>query len=205
MKNRIILLSFGILAMILISCNQEKASEALPILGHQKIEGTDTIAHTIPDFRLLNHDSLWITNETFDDKIYIADFFFTSCPTICPRVKKEMLRIYDQFIDSTQLYYLSHSIDYRRDSIPRLKEYKENLEIEDRWHFVEVPKDDLEELAYNYMSIAYEDKDAPGGYDHSPYIILVDKDRHIRSFCNGTESEEVDKFMKDIEKLLREK
>ena len=185
------------------ACNGPEQPKALPIIGNHDIQGEDTIYHQIPDFAFIDQDSQVVTNATFDDKIYIADFFFTSCPTICPKVKKQMLRIYEKYKDEPRLMFLSHSIDPKRDTVGRLKTYSENLGVDTgRWRFVTGNKDEIYEIADDYMSIAVEDPNAPGGFDHSGWLLLVDQDRHIRSYCNGTEPEKVDEFMKDIDWLL---
>jgi protein SCO1/2 len=184
------------------SSNQD---ERLPYLGQREIVDGDTVYHKIPDFQFVNQDSQWVDNQTFDDKAYVADFFFISCPTICPKVKKQMLRVYERFRDEDRLLLLSHSIDTRNDTVGRLRVYAENLGVSsDKWHFVTGDKDALFNMAEYYFSIAVEDPNAPGGFDHSGRLILVDPKRHVRSFCNGTDPESVDRFMLDIEKLLRE-
>lgn len=183
--------------------NQEGRQAPLPIIGNHDIQGGDTVYHQIPDFAFIGQDSQLVTNATFSGKIYVADFFFTSCPTICPKVKKQMLRIYEKYKDEPRLMFLSHSIDPKRDTVGRLKTYSENLGVDaGRWRFVTGDKDKIYEIADDYMSIAVEDPNAPGGFDHSGWLLLVDKDRHIRSYCNGTQEDKVDQFMKDIDWLL---
>lgn len=189
---------------LLASCQSDE--KPLPIIGHKTVEGTDTIYHTIPDFNFINQDSQRITQTTFEDKIYVVDFFFTSCPTICPVVKRQMLRVYEKFEeDDDRLLFLSHSVDGRRDSVPRLKIYADNLGVNsERWHFVTGDITEIYEIAEDYFSVAKEDPEAPGGFDHSGRLILVDQNKHVRSFCDGTDAEDVDRFMDDIEKLLDE-
>ncbi len=190
-------------ALTVLACRQEEKQKALPIIGNHDIQGKDTIYHQIPDFAFIDQDSQVVTNATFEGRIYIADFFFTSCPTICPKVKKQMLRIYEKYQDEPRLMFLSHSIDPKRDTVGRLKTYSENLGVDTgRWRFVTGDKDEIYEIADDYMSIAVEDPGAPGGFDHSGWLLLIDKGRHIRSYCNGTEPEKVDQFMKDIDWLL---
>lgn len=186
-----------------MACVEE--DKPLPIYGEVSIVDNDTIYHRIRDFEFMDQDSQIITNKTFEDKIYIADFFFTTCPTICPKVKQQLIRVRDEFANEDLLKFLSHSIDTRRDSVPTLKKYAEKLNISsDTWHLVTGDKKEIYDIAKDYFSIAKEDANAPGGYDHSGYIILVDKDRHIRAYCDGTDPEKVDLFMQDIRKLLTE-
>ncbi|TVR84208.1 MAG: SCO family protein [Saprospirales bacterium] len=201
----ILYLSAAVLAVfILKSCSSTDARE-LPVLGIPKIIDGDTIPHRIPDFTFMNQDSQLVTNETFANAVYVADFFFTSCPTICPKLTRSMLRIHDYFEGREDVLFLSHTIDIRRDSIPRLKMYAENLGVtSDRWHFVTGDMNDIYDIAEDYMSIAIEDPNAPGGFDHSGWLILVDGNRHIRSFCDGTKDSDVDRLMEDIKILLHE-
>lgn len=181
------------------------STDKLPILGEMILENGDTIYPKIPDFSFINQDSQLVTNETFHEKWYISDFFFTSCPTICPKVKKQMLRIYERFESENRLVILSHSIDTRRDSVPVLKKYADKMGIKtEKWHLVTGNEDEIFGIAPAYMSIAMEDKNAPGGFDHSGYIILVDPNRHIRAFCDGTDEVKVSEFMHTIEHALKE-
>jgi protein SCO1 len=203
--NKISGLLIAILAVaILASCAKEVKKE-LPILGIPKITNGDTIPHRIPDFEFMNQDSQIVTNETFENALYIADFFFTSCPTICPKLTRSMLRIHDHFEGRKDVLFLSHTIDVRRDSVPRLKNYAKNIGVSsDRWHFVTGDENQIYDIAEDYMSIALEDPDAPGGFDHSGWLILVDQNRHIRSFCDGTDDEDGDRLIKDIKFLLND-
>ncbi|MEQ8904985.1 SCO family protein [Ekhidna sp.] len=194
------------LLIILIACDQQTSSEKLPVLGNTVYEENDTIYHTIQDFQLVDQDSSIVTNETFNDKIYVADFFFTSCPTICPKMKAQMLRVYGKFEDNPEVAILSHTIDPTYDTVALLKDYAERLGVSsDKWKFVTGDQDDIYDLAEkSYLSIADEDADAPGGYIHSGAFLLVDKNRRIRGFYDGTVPEQVDVLMNDIEKLLNE-
>jgi len=190
---------------MLAACTPEPENQALPILGEKEVVAGDTVFHTIPDFAFYNQDSMSVTNEMLDDKIYVTDFFFTSCPTICPKMKKEMLRLYEKYQDNSDFVLLSHTIDPKRDTVGKLKEYAENLGVSsNKWHFVTGDKAEIYKIADDYFSIAMEDPEAPGGFNHSGRFILVDKKGHIRSFADGTNPEEVDRLMGDIDKLLAE-
>lgn len=202
MKNLLFLLSF----LIFIACDQQASSERLPILGNTIFEENDTIYHTIQDFQLVDQDSSIVTNETFANKVYVADFFFTSCPTICPKMKAQMLRVYEKFEGNDQVAILSHTIDPTYDTVALLKDYAERLGVRsDKWKFVTGDQDYIYDLAgKSYLSVADEDEDAPGGFVHSGAFLLVDKDRRIRGFYDGTLPEQVDVLLYDIEKLLKE-
>lgn len=194
-----------VLMGLIVSC-VEPDNTPLPVLGIPDIqENGDTILHTIPEFQFVDQDSNLVTKETFDGKIYVADFFFTSCPSICPIMTREMKRIYDQYPEESKLMFLSHSIDTRHDSVPVLKAYADGLDIDDaRWKFITGNKEEIFSIANDYFNVAFENEDAPGGYDHSGKLILVDLNGHIRSYCDGTDPESVDRFMLDIDKLLKE-
>ena len=200
--NPVIAIFFSIFLMN-ISCSEQE--KVLPVLGERDVVDGDTVFHTIPDFKFWDQDSNRITHETVKDKIYVVDFFFTSCPTICPKVKKNMMRVNERYLDRDDFLILSHSIDTRRDSVPRLKEYATKIGIEGNiWHLLTGTEDEIYGINEDYFIAAMEDEDAPGGFNHSGNIVLVDKNRRIRSFCDGTDPESVDKFMKDIDILLNE-
>ena len=195
----------SILFTIMVGCQSDQKTR-LPSLGIPEIQKNgDTLFHTIPEFKFVDQDSNMVTKSTFEDKIYVADFFFTSCPSTCPVMTKQMKRIYDRFEDENRLMFISHSIDTRHDTVPVLKAYADRLNIDDdKWRFVTGDKSEIYAIANDYFNVAYEDEDAPGGYDHSGKLILVDTKGHIRSFCDGTDPESVDEFMEDIEQLLDE-
>ncbi|MFT5169361.1 MAG: protein SCO1/2 [Saprospiraceae bacterium] len=194
--------------LLLSACTTDvlPENEKLPILGFRDIDSTgDTIYHSIPDFSFIDQDSQEVTNKTFEGKVYISDFFFIHCPSICPKVKAQMMRIYDKYEDNDKVILLSHSIDTKNDTIPALKIYANKLEAKtEKWHFVTGEHDLIYSLADEYFVAALVNKDAPGGFDHSGRIILVDKKRNVRSFAEGTDPESVTKFMLDIDKLLAE-
>jgi len=206
MKQKFFLLSMiGLILGIAYSCSTTDDTP-LPILGVPEISDSgDTLHHTIPEFRFIDQDSNLVTKESFKNKIYVADFFFTSCPSICPTMTRQMKRIYENFEDENQLMFISHSIDTRYDTVPVLKAYADQLNIDDKkWRFVTGDQSEIMGIANDYFNVAFEDPDAPGGFDHSGKFILVDTDGHIRSFCQGTDPDEVAEFMKDIQKLLKE-
>lgn len=186
-----------------VSCQQQQAE--LPIIGRMEIVDGDTVHHMIPDFEFVNQDSMTVKNEDLENHIYLADFFFTSCPSICPVVKKQMLRIYEKYKDEEKVKLVSHTIDPKRDTPAKLKKYAADLGVDtDKWIFLTGDKDSLLEIANDYFVAALEDPEAPGGFDHSGKIILVDTRRHIRSFAEGTEPDDVTRLLKDIQTLLDE-
>lgn len=203
---RIFPLFFLVFISLLGGCLSNEKTSRLPILGERDITPAgDTIYPQIPDFQFVNQDSQLINNATFAGKAYVVDFFFIHCPTICPKVKANGLRLYQKFQKEDGLLMLSHSIDTRNDTVAALRHHAEKLGIQSKkWHLVTGDHDAIYAIADNYFSVATEDPSAPGGFDHSGRLILVDKNRHVRSFCDGTDAEDVDRFMKDIQRLLDE-
>lgn len=200
--NRFALLLFALLTLA-FACQQH--TRRLPILGERDVVNGDTIYPTIPDFAFIDQEGQPVTNETFRDKIYVADFFFIHCPTICPKVKANALRIYEKYRNDDRVMLLSHSIDTKNDTVAALKRYAQKLGIDARrWKLVTGDHDAIYSIADDYFSVAVVNPDAPGGFDHSGRLILVDRNRHVRSFCDGTDARDVDRFMEDIDVLLEE-
>ena len=159
----------------------------------------------IPGFEFINQDSQQIVQDTVLGKIHVVDFFFTSCPTICPKMKANLLTVHDTFVQTPQVTILSHSIDTRHDSVPVLKAYSQRLEVQaPNWHFVTGEKEAIMNMAKNYMIPAGEDSLAPGGYMHSGKLILLDGKRDIRGFYDGTSSTATQNLIRDIKLLLHE-
>lgn len=194
-------LSFPLLCFI--SCTQEKK---LPYIGNFTINGVDTIFAKVPDFELMNQDSITVNSKSFEGKAYLASFFFTSCPTICPKVMRNMIRLKDQFASNKQLAYLCFSLDFKRDSIPRIKDYYQKLGIDHPdFHILQGhQQNDIRNLVNDYMSIAVDDPDSPGGINHSGWIILVDPEKRMRAYALGTDDQDVDRLMGDVKILMDE-
>ena len=200
MKNYLVIF----LSTILLACTN--TDNRLPILGTPIIKDSDTIYPTIQSFRFINQDGTIITKKTFDNKIYVADFIFLSCPTICPKMTTELKTVYDAFENNANILFISHTIDPERDTIPRLKDYATNLHIDTKkWFFVTGIRDSIHALAEkSYFSAAHYDENAPGGYLHSGGLLLVDKNKHIRGVYDGTDPMETKRLIKDIDILLKE-
>lgn len=192
------------LLLLLLGCSNNNKKVNLPILGpYEKVKSQKQF-HPVPDFQLYNQYGDTITAQTFKNSVRVVDFFFISCPSICPKIQSEMLRIRKAFANSSNLQLISHTIDTKRDTIERLAKYATNLGIEkeDQWHFLTGSKDDIFGLADDYFSVVIEDSSAPGGFDHSGRIVLVDKEGYIRAFANGQDTKAVNRLIKNIEQLL---
>lgn len=212
MRNLLFSLMSSCALAIMAGCDTPP-KKTLPILGSRDpvtkvVDGktvTDTLYHSIPDFRLLNQDSVFIDNQLFENGVYIANFFFTHCPSICPTMQRNVLKVYEKYKGDERVKFLSHSIDFRHDSPSVLKSYAEKLGItNDQWQFVTGAKAAVYNLADSYMVYTKEDSNVPGGYDHSGYLLLVDSNRHIRGAYDGTNDEQVQLLLDELAILLKE-
>jgi protein SCO1/2 len=202
-----------LIAAIFCSCGNTE-NQKLPILGARKpVEKTvdgktlvDTIYKTIPSFRFVNQDSLAVTNHDFDGKIYVADFFFISCPDICPIIQRNMLKVYKKYKNNERVKLLSHTIDPKYDVPYRLKQYAKKLGVEGtQWEFLWGDKQSVYSLAKNdYMVSVDDNTKGPGGFAHEGYLVLVDGQKRMRGVYDGTDARDVDKLMKDMDILLLE-
>ncbi len=213
MKSKIILppakytisfLCFLIFACSISGCSRKE--KPLPIFGEREVSGNDTIYHTIANFKFVDQDSSEVTNDTFKDKIYVADFFFTSCRTICPVMKTQMLRVYDSIENDPDVLLLSHTIDPEFDTVGLLNDYANRLGVNSKkWHFVTGSKEEIYKIAQtSYFATAMEDKSEPDGFIHSGAFLLIDKEKRIRGKYDGTKEEDVNRLLEDIEKLKKE-
>jgi protein SCO1/2 len=203
MRLKIIVLNF-LVALLAFSCSQEKK---LPFLGPKQVNAKgDTVYHQIPSFRFLNQDSVFVSEKDVEGKVYVADFFFTTCPTICPKMKTQMLRIYERYKDRDEVRIISHSIDPDFDTPNVLKDYATRLQMKaPKWNLLTGDKAAIYTLGQkSYMVSAQEDPNEAGGFVHSGAFILVDKNRHVRGIYDGTVEAEVNHLLEDMEILLKE-
>lgn len=195
---------FSILLLgLMASCKQKE--RRLPFL-QQEITGTDTTYKTIPAFSFLNQDSAVVTDKDFEGKIYVADFFFTSCPTICPIMHRNLLKVYNKYKANPEVKLASHTIDVKYDTPSRMKAYAKKLGVEGNlWEYLWGSRDSIYALAERqYLVTVGQDNKAPGGFVHQGYLILVDKRHRIRGAYDGTVDEQVKQLMDDMDVLLEE-
>ncbi|WP_026808708.1 SCO family protein [Arenibacter latericius] len=159
--------------------------------------------HTIADFALTNQNGELVTQKNYEDKIYVADFFFTTCPTICPIMTKNMADIQSKIKDDDEVMLLSHSVTPDIDSVPQLKKYAEEQGVLDhKWNLVTGDKKQIYELARkSYLAVKTDGDGGPFDMIHTENFILVDKSKRIRGFYDGTNSEDMEKLMSDLEIL----
>jgi protein SCO1/2 len=189
-----------------------KPKETLPIYQPAQVNAklVDTsIAykikyHTISDFSLINQNGDTITEAFYDDKIYVADFFFTTCQSICPIMTKNMKEVQDKLINDKEILLLSHSVTPEIDSVEQLKRYAISNQInDDKWNLVTGDKKQIYNLARKSY-LAVED-DPLGNYDmiHTENFMLIDKKKQIRGFYDGTLESEIIRLLDDIEILKK--
>lgn len=207
-------ISILFLTVVLVSCGESTDKLALPILGNKDVvyrmesgrEIADTLYHTIREFEYLNQDSVKVTSEDLKGKIWISDFFFSHCPTICPPMTTQMKRLNANLSDlSEHIQFLSFSIDPTRDSPSRLKEYITEHGIKaNNWMFLTGDEASTHELGVNYFFVsATDDSDEEGGFAHGDIFTLVDTEGRVRGIYHGTETQAVDSLERDVRKLLK--
>lgn len=203
----------GVLSVIIVILfyNALKPEERLPIYQPNMVSATLVDSsmqyvrkyHSIADFKLINQNGDTITQNTYADKIYVADFFFTTCPSICPVMTANLAEVQDEFKDDNEVLLLSHSVTPEIDSVTQLKKYAiEKGVIDQKWNLVTGDKKQIYELARKSYMAVMDDGDG-GAYDmiHTENFMLIDKERRIRGYYDGTNKEEVEKLIRDIEIL----
>lgn len=150
--------------------------------------GFDTIYHKIPYFELINQDGKTVTRDDLLGHVYIADFFFVTCPTICPKMTTNMSYIQDKYKGHPNLRLVSITVNPENDSKDVLKEHADKVHADTKnWDFLTGNKDSIYNLAFNgFFVSAQRDSIAPGGFLHSGMLVLVDKNAHIRGYFDGT-------------------
>lgn len=162
--------------------------------------------HKVGEFSLTDQGGQPVTPTDFEGKIYVTDFFFVTCPTICPKMTDQMLRVYEEFNENSDILFLSHTVMPEEDSVPVLKEYADKFNISsEKWKLVTGDKKQIYDLARKTYFAAVTEGD--GGVDdfiHTENFVLVDKDKRLRGFYDGTSKKDVDRLIKDIYTLLAE-
>lgn len=209
--------TMGLLAglFLLTACEEEpdKKPKALPYAGNYDIvtyeqngvQSVDTVYPKIPAFKYLNQDSVMIRSKEMKGKVWIANFFFSNCPSICPPMISQMKRLNILTKDiNKHLQFMSFSIDPTRDTPTRLREYiAENGISTKNWQFFTGDEAATHRLGIQHFLVyAADEAAAPGGFAHSDGLVLVDREGHVRGIYHGTKTEEVDQLNKDIRKLL---
>lgn len=165
----------------------------------------DKTFHQIRPFKLINQENQTFTEKNIDGKICVADFFFTTCPGICPKMTKSMADIQKEFNDDEEIMLLSHSVTPDKDSVSVLKQYAQDKNVNfKRWKLLTGDKKEIYDLGRKYYFVE-EDEGIKKGNDvflHTENFILIDKQRHIRGIYNGLDPNSIKNLIRDI-KILK--
>ena len=199
--------------LTLAACKFNNAEKSkLPIYGNRDTESktvngkevVDTIYHTVPAFKFVNQYGDSVTNKSLNGYVYVADFFFTTCPSICPIMHRNMLKVYNDYKSVSDFKIISHTIDPKHDSVDVLKKYADKLDIKgNSWWLLQGQKEETYALAKSYL-VQRPEESVKELFIHDGYFILVDKKKQIRGMYDGTDEKQVDKLRADIKTLLAE-
>ncbi|MCW3076091.1 MAG: BsSco, partial [Bacteroidetes bacterium] len=203
----LILIPLGFLAWYFISKKENAPVRHLAYFGPKNaLKINDTTYHTIPDFEFTDQNNERVNKQTVASKIYVAEYFFTTCKSICPVMNHNLESVYKEFKTEPDLWILSHTVDPEYDSVAVLKDYANAHGVKDnRWKFLTGDKKKLYELARKgYLLNAEEGNGGEEDFIHTQNFALVDKEGHIRGFYDGTDSLEVVRLKLEIKILLKE-
>lgn len=203
----LLLIPLAFFGWYLISKKENKPLRSLPYFGEKNQVNTgETSYHTIQPFLFINQYGEEVSERTVKGKIYVTDFFFTTCQSICPIMSTALERVYNQFKDRDDVMILSHTVAPEEDSVQILKAYASLHGVNDkRWLFLTGDKKHLYQMARkSYLLNTEEGKGDADDFIHTQNFALVDKDLHLRGFYDGTDSLEVNRLLIDIQLLLDE-
>lgn len=213
---KIFAIVFGIISIIILTIiyNTLNVYKPLPVYQPEMVnsELVDSTLHSqrkyhkIADFELINQNGKTITQADYKDKIYVADFFFTTCQTICPIMTSNMADVQKAIMDDEDVLLLSHTVTPEIDNVQQLKRYATEKGVVDaKWNLVTGDKKQIYELARKSY-LAVKDNGDGGAYDmiHTENFMLIDKKKQIRGFYDGTKNEEIKRLLSDIKVLKKE-
>lgn len=216
-RYRIFIISMLAFAAIFLTTAYQflKPAERLPVFSPADVnpEMVDSTvqhigrAHKIADWSFTNQNGQKISQRDFEGKIYVADFFFCTCTTICPIMTKNFGKVQEAFRDNPDVLLLSHTVMPDIDSVPVLRKYAtEKGAIDGKWHLVTGKKEDIYYLARkSYLAVKTANTSELYDMVHTENLILVDRERRIRGFYDGTKDADVDRLISDIQFLLTQK
>jgi len=188
-------------------CSQKKADTIqLPFIGEKKLGGaggSDTIYHTIQPFSFINQFKDTVSEKTIENKIFVADFFFATCQSICPKMSSQLVHVQNAFKNDSTVLILSHTVNPLHDTVEVLNGYGQSYgAIKNKWHFLTGNKKAIYNMArFSYLVNALEEDGTPEGFLHSELLILVDANKRIRGMYDGTDSLAVVKLITEIKSL----
>ncbi|MFT7251057.1 MAG: protein SCO1/2 [Flavobacterium sp.] len=218
MKNNVLIL---VSLIFLIGCKkteQEKVVsrvEVLPFYDEATftpkwfVKDNDSLKnfHKIADFSLINQDGIIVTNQTFNNKIYITDFFFTTCPGICPKMTASMMDLQKEYLNDDEVMLLSHSVTPEIDSVSILKEYAlKNEIVSSKWHLVTGNRKEIYDLGRKSYFVEEDlgKEKTEDDFLHTENFVLIDKNKYIRGIYNGLNSNDINQLIADIKTLKKE-
>lgn len=192
--------------LILCACEPAAPKLLLPVYGEKKIVEKDTVYHRIGSFDLLNQYGEKVTEQTVKNKIYVANFFFATCQTICPEMSSNLTDVQKAFEQDDSLLILSHSVNPLHDTVNVLMAYATTYgAAKNKWHLLTGDKKQIYELAKtSYLVNAIEDDGTPEGFLHSELLLLIDTNGRMRGMYDGTDKAQVKKLIDDIRLLKQE-
>ncbi len=206
----LLIIAAGVFIYAIFIYDTEKPARYLPVFGEKSYESKngkiDTAYHTIQNFSFIDQDGKTVTQKDVDGSIYVTDFFFTTCHSICPIMSTQMERVYNKFYGNPEVKFLSHTVDPEIDTVEQLKSYalKHNADAQ-QWMFVTGDKTALYDVARtSYLLDAQQGDGGPDDFIHTQNFALIDKDKRIRGFYDGTDTSEINQLIKDIDLLLAE-
>lgn len=214
---KIFIIVFSIISIIIISLiyNTLNTYQPLPIyqptmVSTELVDSTIQYKkkyHKIADFKLTNQNGKTITQKDYKNKIYVADFFFTTCQTICPIMTNHMVEIQKHILNDNDVMLLSHSVTPRIDSVAQLKRYALKKGVNDtKWNLVTGDKKEIYKLARkSYLAVKEDGDGGPFDMVHTENFMLIDKKKQIRGFYDGTNKEDINRLLEDIKHLKKEK
>jgi protein SCO1/2 len=186
---------------------QDKPLTYLPYFGPKHaLKVNDTTYHFISDFEFTNQFNEKVTQTTLKNKIYVTEYFFTTCQSICPVMNTNLERVYKEFKDKPEFMIVSHTVDPEMDTVPVLMEYaKKHGVVSKKWLFLTGEKPKLYDIARKgYLLNAEEGTGDADDFIHTQNFALIDKEKHIRGFYDGTDSLEINRLIQDVKLLLKE-
>lgn len=209
-SNLIRKLCLAVPVLLVFSCQQrssESSSLVLPVYGEKKASGQDTVYHTVGAFRLTNQYGEEVSDATVKNKIYVANFFFATCQSICPEMSTNLTQVQKAFEKDDSLLILSHSVNPLHDTVEVLRNYAGTYgAIKNKWHLLTGDKKQIYDLAKSsYLVNAIEDDGSPEGFLHSELFLLVDTKGRLRGTYDGTDKVQVNKLIEDIRRLKSER
>ena len=201
------LITLLVVSVFLFGSCRDSGERSLPILGEKQMDMAtgEEVEYRAPAFQFVNQSNESISEKNFEGKVQVVDFFFTSCPTICPKMTNHLEKVQDHFLQEDKLAIISFSIDPTHDTPERLTMYADLYGVDpERWSLLTGKETDVFELAKDYKVMAFDDSmQGKTNLIHDGTFVLVDNQRRIRGYYNGLEETEVNRLINDVELLLK--